>query len=94
MNSHQARLPSPEIAKTPEQRMRAKAKLAEFLMSVGKSEVEQNAEQLAASKARWAKVNAHFDPPQDEESLTERLNLKRDRLGYSIGAPESDDAAA
>lgn len=94
MNSHQARLPSPDIAKTPEQRMRAKAKLAEFLMSVGKSEVEQNAEQMAASKARWAKVNAHFDPPQDEESLTERLNLKRDRLGYSIGAPESDENAA
>lgn len=94
MNVHQARLPAPDIAKTPEQRMRARAKMAEFLLSVGKSETEQNAEQLAASKARWAKVNAHFDPPQDEASLTDRLNLKRDPRGFEIGAPESDGEAA
>jgi len=94
MNAHQPRLPAPDIAKTPEQRMRARVKLAEFLQSVGKAETEQNAEQLAASKARWAKVNAHFDPPQDEASLTERLNLKRDARGFDIGSPESDEAAA
>jgi len=49
---------------------------------------------IAASKARWARVNARFDPPQDDASLTDRLNLNRDSQGYDIGAPESDEAAA
>jgi len=32
--------------------------------------------------------------PQDDQSLTDRLNLNRDSQGYDIGAPESDEAAA
>ena len=48
---------------------------------------------IAVRNARWAKVNAYFDPPQDEQSLTERLHLKRG-VDYSVGSPESDDAAA
>lgn len=88
------RLPAPDIAKTPEQRARARAKMEEFVRSVGGAEAEQTAEALAASKARWERVNARFDPPQDEASLTERLNLNRDSQGYIIGSPESDEAAA
>lgn len=88
------RLPAPDIAKTPEQRARARAKMEEFVRSVGGAEAEQTAESLAASKARWERVNARFDPPQDEASLTERLNLNRDARGFEIGSPESDEAAA
>lgn len=94
MNSHRPQLPPPDIERTPEQRMRARAKMAEFLLSVGKAEAERSAEQIAASKERWAKVNAHFEPPQDDESLTERLNLRRDSLGYEVGPPESEENAA
>ena len=68
--------------------------MEEFVRSVGGAEAEQTAEAIAASKARWARVNARFDPPQDDASLTDRLNLNRDSQGYDIGAPESDEAAA
>lgn len=88
------RLSAPDVAKTPEQRARARAKMEEFVRSVGGAEAEQTAESLAASKARWERVNARFYPPQDEESLTQRLNLRRDSRGFDIGSPESDDAAA
>ena len=84
-------LPPPDIEKTPEQRERAKAKLAEFVASV--SEDPTSEASIAIRNARWAKVNAYFDPPQDEDSLTERLHLKRG-ASYSVGSPESDDAAA
>ena len=84
-------LPPPDIEKTPEQRARAKAKVAEFVASV--SPDPQDEATIAIRNARWAKVNAHFDPPQDEDSLTERLHLKRGAR-YSVGSPESDDAAA
>lgn len=33
-------------------------------------------------------------PPQDDASLTDRLNLKRDRQGYDIGSPEAEENAA
>lgn len=82
MRPQQARLPPPDIGKTPEQRERARAKMEEFVRSVGGADAEQSAEAIAASKARWERVNAHFNPPQDEDSMTERLNLKRDALGY------------
>ena len=86
----QPALPAPDIEKTPEQRTRAKAKVAEFVASVSPDPDEAT---IAVRNARWAKVNAHFDPPQDDESLTDRLHLKRG-TSYSVGAPESDDAAA
>ena len=84
-------LPAPDIKHTPEERARAKAKVAEFVASV--SPDPQDEATIAIRNERWAKVNAHFDPPQDDESLTDRLHLKRG-ADYTAGAPESDDAAA
>lgn len=84
-------LPPPDIEKTPEQRERAKAKMAEFVASV--SEDPASEATIAIRNARWAKVNAHFDPPQDDDSLADRLHLRRG-ASYSVGSPESDDAAA
>lgn len=84
-------LPSPSIEHTDEERARAKAKVAEFVASV--SGDPQNEEIIAIRNARWAKVNARFDPPQDEASLTERLHLRRG-ASYSVGSPESEDNAA
>lgn len=79
-------LPPPDIEKTPEQRLRAKAKIAEFVASVSPDPADEAT--IAIRNARWAKVNARFDPPQDDASVMERL------MGYSVGSPESDDAAA
>lgn len=94
MRVHQARLPAPEITKTPEQRAGARAKMEEFINSVGSTEAKRSAEALAASKARWDRVNAHFSPPQDDASLVERLNLNRDQFGYAMDSPEREDNAA
>lgn len=76
------RLPPPDIEKTPEQRERAKAKVAEFVASVG-AEAMTEAETQERS-ARWAKVNARFDPPQDDASISARL------IKYTLGSPESE----
>jgi len=84
-------LPAPTIAHTDEERTRARAKVAEFVASV--SDDQQNEEAIAVRNARWAKVNARFDPPQDEASLTERLHLRRGAT-YSVGSRESEDNAA
>ena len=75
------RLPSPDIEKTPEQRERAKAKVAEFVASVG-ADAMTEAETLAKS-AQWAKVTARFDPPQDDASIRKRL------IKYTLGSRES-----
>ncbi len=87
------RLPPPDITHTDDERARAKAKVQAFIETQGAIDAHVNAEELAAQKDRWEKVNAYFAPPMDDESLTERLNLRRG-TGYSIGSPESDDAAA
>lgn len=84
-------LPPPDITHTDEERARAKAKVAEFVASVSDDPADEAT--IAIRNARWAKVNARFDPPQDDESLAERLHLRRG-VDYSVGAPESDDAAA
>jgi hypothetical protein len=88
------RLAAPEIRKTAEQRQRVKELAKHAAETIGAVNLDTSEAEMAASKERWAKVNDYFAPPQDAESLTERLNLRRDRLGYSIGSPESDDAAA
>lgn len=85
------RLPAPDIVHTDEERARAKAKVAEFIASVSDDPADEAT--IAIRNERWAKVNARFDPPQDAESLTDRLHLKRG-VDYTVGAPESDDAAA
>jgi hypothetical protein len=80
------RLPSPDIERTQEQRARAKAQVDAFVAT--QKAVELTAEETKQRAERWAKVNARFDPPQDDASVMQRL------MGYSVGAPESDDAAA
>ena len=87
-------LPAPEIEATPEQIARAKAKVQAFVQSQGSADAHQSAERVAAAKDRWERTNAMFHPPADDESVEQRLNLRRSRLGYSVGAPESDEAAA
>lgn len=94
MNVHQARLPKPDIAKTDAARQRVREAMKHAAETIGAVNLDTTEAELAASKERWARVNAHFDPPQDAESLTSRLNLNRDRQGYDIGSPESDEAAA
>lgn len=79
-------LPPPDIEKTPEERERAKAKVAEFVASVSDDPADEAT--IAIRNARWAKVNARFAPPMDDHSVMERL------LGYSVGAPESDREAS
>jgi len=88
------RLAAPEIRKTDEQRQRVRDMAKHAAETIGAVNLHASEAEMAASKERWAKVNAHFDPPQDEASLTERLNLKRDARGFDIGSPESDEAAA
>lgn len=94
MNVHQARLPKPDIAKTDEQRRRVRELAKHAAETIGAVNLDTSEAEMAASKARWERVNAYFQPPQDDASLTDRLNLNRDRQGYSIGAPESEENAA
>lgn len=79
-------LPAPEIEKTPEQRAKAKAQVAEFVASVADSPAAEAT--TKQRNAQWARVNARFDPPQDDASLMERL------MGYSVGSPESEREAS
>ena len=88
------RLAPPDIPKTDEDRQRVRDMAKHAAETIGAVNLVASQDEMTASKERWAKVNAHFDPPQDEASLTERLNLNRDSQGYIIGSPESDEAAA
>lgn len=88
------RLPAPTIEKTDEQRQRVREMANHAAQTIGAVNLDTTEAEIAASKARWERVNAHFDPPQDDASLTDRLNRNRDRQGYSIGAPESEENAA
>jgi hypothetical protein len=67
----QPRLAAPEIRKTDEQRQRVKELAKHAAETIGAVNLDTSEAEMAASKERWAKVNAHFDPPQDEESLTD-----------------------
>lgn len=89
-----ARLPAPEIRKTDEQRQRVRDLAKHAAETIGAVNLDTTEAEMAASKERWARVNAHFDPPQDADSLSDRLSLKRDRRGFDIGSPESEENAA
>lgn len=82
------------IEKTDEQRQRVREKAKYAAQTIGAVNLDTTEAEMAASKERWARVNAHFDPPQDADSLTDRLSLKRDRRGFDIGSPESEENAA
>ena len=87
-------LPAPDIKHTPESQERVRQMAQDAAERIGAVDLHTSETEIAASQERWAKVNAHFAPPQDDASLTERLNLRRDPRGYSIGSPESEDNAA
>lgn len=88
------RLAAPEIPKTDEQRQRVRELAKHAAETIGAVNLDTTEAEIAASKERWDKVNAHFDPPQDEVSLTDRLNLRRDARGFEVGSPESEEHAA
>lgn len=82
------RLAPPEIVKTDEQRRRVLDIVAHAAEAIGAVDAETDEAAIAASKARWARVNARFMPEQTEDAIRERL------LGYSIGSPESEREAS
>ncbi len=88
------RLPPPDITHSPEERERARQKVAEFIASQGPS----FAEQQAADRDRADKLAKHdsffaddFVPAEGVGRISKTLAKK---LGYSVGSPESDEAAA
>jgi hypothetical protein len=85
------RLPPPDIEKTDEQRARARALMQQTVDNLSAGTALESAEALAASKARWEKVNARFAPEMTDEAIAERLLGRRP---FDVGAPESDEAAA
>lgn len=88
-------LPPPDIKHTPEEQDRARAKIAEFITSQGPSIDEQRAlEQDRRDK--MAKHDSFFadefiPTPGGVGRISKTLAKK---MGFSVGAPESDDAAA
>ena len=70
------RLPPPDIEKTDERRHRARALMEQTVANLTAGTAVETAEAEAASKARWEKVNARFQPDQSDEAIAERL-LKR-----------------
>ena len=88
------RLAPPQIVHTPESQERVRQLAKHAAEVIGSVDLHNSEAEIVASKERWAKVNAHFAPPQDDASLTDRLNLHRDSLGYDVGAPESEENAA
>lgn len=90
----QLALPAPPVQEvSEEERARVKAKFEALLAEVKHQEVLDHEDHVAKQRERFREVNKRFDPPQDDESLTDRLHLKRG-ADYTAGAPESDDAAA
>lgn len=88
---NQPRLAAPDIEKTDEQRARARALMQQTVDNLSAGTALESAEALAASRARWEKVNARFQPEMTDEAIAERLLGRRP---FDVGAPESDEAAA
>lgn len=88
------RLPAPMIEKTPEQQARARALVDQFVASQNPSKLEERSSDQA-TKDRLAKHDAFFAsefiPAEGVGRISKTLARK---LGYEVGSPESDDAAA
>lgn len=84
------RLAPPDIVKTPEQRAKAKAQVEALIQTIGAVNLHETTEETKRRRESWEKTNAMFQPPMDDRSVMERLVKPR----YSVGAPESDEAAA
>jgi hypothetical protein len=81
--------PPPEKVVSQEERASVKARYEALMATTLEREKIENEERLAAARVKFAKVNEYFDGdlPMDDASIMQRL------MGYSVGAPESDEAA-
>jgi len=80
--------PPPDKVVTEEERARVKARFEALLANVVKEEKLEDEARVQRERERFARVNARFDPPQDDASIMERL------MGYSVGSPESEREAS
>lgn len=88
------RLPAPDIVHSAESQARVRDLAKHAAEVIGAVNLDTTETDIAASKARWEKTNAYFQPPMDEASITKRLLLRaEDRLGYSTGNSDGEEAA-
>lgn len=81
-------LPPPDIEKTPEAMERGRAIMDAAIASLTAMNESESAEAIAASKARWEKVNARFAPEMSDEAINARLMKPR----WTVGN-DAEDAA-
>lgn len=84
---HRPQLPPPDIQRTPEAQARVRELMQTTVRGLGGDPDEEAKALDAAAKARWAKVNQHFAPPQDEREMAARL-------GYVVGDADGEADAA
>lgn len=80
-------LPPPDIEKTPEQRERAKAKVAEFLENLAAP--DSDLEAVKRRNEQFEKTNARFYPDMSDEAVKARLMKPR---GTTWSAGDEDAA--
>lgn len=88
-------LPPPDIKHSPEEQARARAKVAEFIAAQGPSISEQrelDSERRASMAKHDSFFAADFIPTEGGVGRISKSLAKL--LGYSIGAPESEENAA
>ena len=83
-----SRLAAPTVEKTAEQMERGRALMEAAVQRLASMNESESAEAIAASKARWEKVNARFAPDMSDEAIKERLMKPR----WTVGN-DTEDAA-
>lgn len=82
------RLPALDIERTDEQRGRARALMQQAVDNLAAGTALESATELEASKVRWEKTNARFQPEMTDRAIEERLLKRRPR--YTVGDPDGD----
>lgn len=82
------RLAAPTVEKTAEQMERGRALMEAAVQRLTSMNESESAEAIAASKARWEKVNARFAPDMSDEAINARLMKPR----WTVGN-DAEDAA-
>jgi hypothetical protein len=82
------RLAAPTVEKTAEQMERGRALMEAAVQRLAAMNESESAEAIAASKARWEKVNSRFHPDMSDEAIKERLMKPR----WTVGN-DAEDAA-
>ncbi len=94
MRRYTPRIAPPDVERTPEAQQRVRQVMAQAVKTIGAADGAPTEEAAAAeAKERWEKVNSRFQPPMDDESVADRLNLNRSRTGVMIGSPDGEAAA-